>query len=451
MSLCVSLFNEGNIHVWADSRVSTEIDGVSYLVTDEFQKIRQIGDKVIFISGDAELAVQVFEAIKPESSIELIRDIARGYYKEYFKANKDNPAAQEGFGIELGLYIFTLERGVPVFYQIHYKNDFEIDRQEPNDKQIFTVAARSSEALAYIGEQLSSSGDVVDIDKVVASTYEHLADECIGGYLHGFLISKRGISSSVRRVKEKGTYPKWRGRPFRFHLDMKGNLLANSLTANYAKINSSDFSGGQIIGSSINVGNGMFTVDTSGNMYAGNGRFRGDIEASSFTGGTITGSLITGARIRTAVSGDRIELDPNGFVFYDGNNSRRVTLGTNREAGISGHTYYDTRAVSQGLIYAISDELHVMGNRSLRLGANGGTITLQGPVHFTSGSSVTGLRFDVSQVEGLQTELRSLQSQIDSLRRTLDSHTHTVYLPNHNHGNPQNQNWGDRTFTTSTP
>jgi len=169
MSLCVSLFNEGNIHVWADSRVSTEIDGKSYLVTDEFQKIRQIGDKVIFISGDAELGVQVFDAIKPDNSIELIRDIARGYYKEYFKANKDNQAAQEGHGIELGLYIFTLESNVPTFYQMHYGNDFEIDRHEPVDKQIFTVAAHSTEALAFIGKQLSGDG-AIDIDKVVAST-----------------------------------------------------------------------------------------------------------------------------------------------------------------------------------------------------------------------------------------------------------------------------------------
>lgn len=208
--------------------------------------------------------------------------------------------------------------------------------------------------------------------------------------------------------------------------------------------------GGSFIGGSIRIGS-SFSVDSSGHMVAVGADFSGTISASVITGGQINGTNITGAdilgsRIRTASSGDRIELDRDGFVFYDSNNARRVVLGTNPNAGISGHTYYNSSGQSQGLIYAISNELHVIGNNNLRLGANGGRIILQGLVEFTN--SVVGL--SVSQISGLQNQLDYLQSQINSLSQAYYNHTHSVTLPSHNHGRVENQNWGG-TFTTSRP
>lgn len=316
MSLCTSLFMDGKIHVWADSRVSTEVNGKNYLVTDDYKKIRQVGNKVIFISGDADLAERVFMRIKPDSSIEVIRNRARSHYNEFVRINGSKPAYQTEHGIGLGIYVFTIETTVPVFYQMHHKNDFEIDRQEPEDKQIFTVAARSDEALEYIGE-LTSRGGAIDIDEVVMTTYEHLANEFIGGRLYSFLVTAQGIYSVAKEIKEKRSYPKWRGRQFPYRADHKGNVLANKLTANSAQIKSSNFTDGAIVGSSINVGNGQFTVDTAGNMYAGNGRFRGNIEASVITGTQVRGSTVTGSLIQTAEAGiyPRAEMSNTSNMF----------------------------------------------------------------------------------------------------------------------------------------
>lgn len=280
-----------------------------------------------------------------------------------------------------------------------------------------------------------------------AITADGILAERVIGQLGNFVSMLIGSGNDVVQINTNGIaagHANWASAPFR--LDMKGNLVANSLTANYAKIFSSDFRDGAIIGSSMNVGNGNFTVDRNGNMYAGNGRFRGDIEAS-----TITGSTIIGSKIKTSVSGGRIELDSNGFLFYDSRGTQRVKLGWNSQADISGHTYYDSYGSAMGIVYAISGEMHVMGNRDLRLGATGGTVYLQGPVHFTSGTYVTGLSLGIDQISGLQAELRSLSSQIESLRYSFSNHTHSLYLPSHNHGNPQNQNWGGQSFTTSKP
>ncbi|EHB50130.1 phage tail protein [Paenibacillus lactis] len=285
-----------------------------------------------------------------------------------------------------------------------------------------------------------------------AITAHGILAETIIGQLGSFVSMLIGSGNNVTQINTNGIaagHANFGSAPFR--VDMQGNVVANRLTANSANIYSSNFMNGAIVGSSINVGNGMFTVSSGGHMVAQSGEFRGRISASTIDGGTINGTTIIGASIKTALSGERIELDPYGFVFYDIYNARRVTLGTNPSANISGHTYYNSSSQSQGLIYAIDYELHVIGNNGLRIGTNFGTTYLQGSVHFTNGSSVTGLSIGIGQISGLQSELYSLQSQINSLRNTFNAHSHTVYLPSHNHGNPQNQNWGDRTFTTSTP
>ncbi|MGG1879357.1 phage tail protein [Paenibacillus cisolokensis] len=284
-----------------------------------------------------------------------------------------------------------------------------------------------------------------------AITADGVIAERIVGQLGNFVSILIGSGNNVTQINTNGIaagHANFNSAPFR--VDMQGNVTANRLTANSANIFSSNFTNGAIVGSSINIGNGQFTVDTAGNMYAGNGRFRGNIEASIITGGRINGTEIVGASIKTALTGERIELDPFGFVFYDSLNARRVTLGTNPSANISGHTYYNAWSQSQGLIYASDYELHVIGTNSIRIGANAGTISLQGAVHFNNGSSVTGLVISIGQISGLRGQLDSLQSQIDALRNTFNSHTHSVNIGTHNHGNNQNQNWGG-TFPTSRP
>jgi hypothetical protein len=274
--------------------------------------------------------------------------------------------------------------------------------------------------------------------------------ETIIGQLGSFVSMLIGSGNNVTQINPNGIaagHADFNSAPAR--IDMQGNAVFNRLTANSAQINSSNFNGGAIVGSSINVGNGVFTVSQYGHMVAESGEFRGNIRASTIDGGTINGTNITGgdilgSRIRTASYGERIELDPDGFVFYDGYNARRVTLGTNPSANISGHTYYNSWSQSQGLVYAIDNELHVIGTNGLRLGANAGTIHLQGPVRFNS--SVSGLSLGIGDIAGLRSELNSLRDAID--RKSDRGHTHTLTLPTHNHGNSQNQNWGG-TFPTS--
>lgn len=286
-----------------------------------------------------------------------------------------------------------------------------------------------------------------------AITARGVVAETIIGQLGSFVSLLIGSGNDVTQINTNGIasgHADFNSAPFR--VDMKGNLVANKLTANSANIFSSNFTNGAIVGSSINVGSGVFTVSPSGHMVAESGEFRGNIKASTFEGGTITGALI-----RTSASGRRIEVDASGLRSYDGSGRNRITIGTGSDSGVAAIVFNGAGGGYAGEINAYQNNGLTIFSENLIIGSNNtsnpismqGATTFAGPVQFRS--SVSGISLGIGDISGLRSQLDSLQSQIDYLRSSYNSHSHSVYIPNHNHGNPQNQNWGDRTFTTSTP
>lgn len=141
-----------------------------------------------------------------------------------------------------------------------------------------------------------------------AVTAKGVSAEVIAGQLGSFVSLLIGKDNDVTQINTRGIaagHANFNSAPFQ--VDMKGNLLANKLTANYAQIKSSSFSEGAIVGSSINVGNGRFVVNTNGSVFAADGTFTGTINAKSgtfegaiYSNGQIIGGVITGALIRTS-------------------------------------------------------------------------------------------------------------------------------------------------------
>ncbi|WGU92045.1 hypothetical protein QJQ58_15645 [Paenibacillus dendritiformis] len=434
MSLCVSFYDDNKLLVCADSRVSSEVEGNNYLVTDEYKKIRQVGDKVIFISGEVEIAEDIFNSINEYSTIQMIKKRTKKCYEEFAKLHKNVPGYQNTeYGIEIGVYIFTFEDGVPVIYQmgfskIHNNGEFIFERQIPNHKQLSAVAAKSDEALPY-AQKLTKR---MPLERAILKTYEHFACEIIGGNLHSYLIDSTGIRFKTEKIKENRKYPKWQGRAFNFHADMRGNTYLNKLTANTAVINDSQFNGGNIIGSSVNVNN-RFLVDSNGNMSATNARFSGDI----------TGSTITGSLFKTATSSRRIELDQRGFRAIDSSGATRISIQTDSDQGIAGIGFNDASGSWQGQIIATSSDLSITAKNGLVFSGGVGGINHDSRVYFTYSatfnspvtfnSSVYGIT--INDVSGLYSKLDSLQSQIDTLRsEKANKNTYTSSSSSYNGG-----------------
>ncbi|MNW44381.1 Prophage endopeptidase tail [compost metagenome] len=301
------------------------------------------------------------------------------------------------------------------------------------------------------GIMLSTDGGV---NARTAITARGVVAETIVGQLGSFVSMLIGSGNNVTQINTNGIaagHANFNSAPFR--VDMQGNVVANKLTANSAQINSSNFNNGAIVGSSINVNGGVFSVSTSGHMIADSAEIRGAIRSSTFDGGTITGALF-----RTAASGRRIENDVNGFRSYDSSNRNRIRIMTTSDDAVAAMVFYGTSGSSAGEINAYQNSGLTVFSNELFLGSNStanpimiqGETTFNGRANFRYG--VSGLDLAISNISGLSSQLSYLQTQISSLRSDLNSHRHTVTTANHNHGNPDNApNTGGGTYTTSTP
>ncbi|WP_223068107.1 hypothetical protein [Paenibacillus caui] len=259
----------------------------------------------------------MFSRILPDSTYEDIQREAREVFADFSAAHKDTPGyADSRYGIEFGIYLHEIKDGVPVYVQFGYRDHFEINQQDPGEADVFGVAAHSDIALPLFVRKINSG---IPIELAALRTFESVADEVVGGYLTMFAIGQDGITCNRSAIKDRKPVTKVHDLSFPYTATMDGSIYASKLTAKTANISESNFKDGAIIGSSINVGNGQFTVDTAGNMYAGNGTFRGSITSGS----TITGALITGGRITSDT---------------DINITRDIRVGNNIYLGLTGQT-----------------------------------------------------------------------------------------------------------------
>lgn len=281
MSLCVSFYLDGNIYVYADSRVSAYENGKSYYVHDDYNKLRLVGDKVIFTSGELDICNRLYAAINERSTVAEIAEAARQSYADFKRANPDYDGGK--YGIEFGAYVHAIEDGVPVYYQLRYIDDFKVERQVPNNQELLAVAGRSEEALAYIAKLI---GRNVPIDKAILRTYEHLANEFIGGNLVRYTVMPGGVERLVRPIRDTKPLRMWSVRGASLHADMYGNVVARKITLtgtvenssiNTSTITAAVINGGQINGAQITGGSitSNTDIDITRDIRVGNNIYLG--------------------------------------------------------------------------------------------------------------------------------------------------------------------------------
>lgn len=235
------------------------------------------------------------------------------------------------------------------------------------------------------------------------------------------------------------------------YLDTEGNGIFSG------RVLASSFEGGTImIGSGDNAfrasdwgiwlgdesfADAPFSVDVAGKMKAVDGEFQGEITSSEINGGVITGALI-----RTNIFGvfPRAEMSDSDKTFA-------VWAEVDRGIEIRSYGSGSTSEIRyrNGSNYAFmslpgSDGLYMNGNNGLIMEFIG-DIRLRG---YNSTSVLSWANF-VSESTGssLQAELNSIWAAIGSKANSI--HSHTISIPNHNHGNPDNVNSGGGTFTTN--
>lgn len=156
---------------------------------------------------------------------------------------------------------------------------------------------------------------------------------------------------------------------------------------------------------------------------------------ADLVGGTITGTTINGVFINgSEITGGRIKSNTDIDVTRD------VRIGNNLE--LNGENEMVAKSVQftgVGSVYGdnLLKQLTVFGQNGVAL--NGGVR-----------GAFVGSIDDENRIvtsSALQQKLNEIWDAIN--KKANIGHTHTVVVPNHNHGNPQNQNSGGGTFVTS--
>lgn len=227
-----------------------------------------------------------------------------------------------------------------------------------------------------------------------------LAEQVIGQF-GNFVSMLIGTDNNVVQINTNGIAAgdaAFNDAPFR--VDMAGNLVANKLTANYAAIANSSFTDGAIVGSSINVGSGRFTVSSVGDVYA--------------EGGIFSGGAITGALIRTAASGERFEVDSSGWRTYDSSGRRRIGIYSGSGYNMSAITFDQSGGGRSGAINGGDGLFEVKSSDAtdLLLSAFTNNIYFQGQLNFSSAYSVTGLK--IEHVTGLVGQINAIWNYLYS-------------------------------------
>lgn len=169
----------------------------------------------------------------------------------------------------------------------------------PIDKNGNTVYAVNAEAILgklFLGEYLTLQNN--------SGTYKF--DDA------GFIAKSGNNSVRIQPNQSGELFSIYKGNNKQFYVDSDGNVhFTGDLTGS-----SGTFSG-NISGGSINLGNGTFTVDENGNMYASSARISGEVNASSGTigGWNIGTNSLYRNYVSTTIGYINTTLSPAGLTF----------------------------------------------------------------------------------------------------------------------------------------
>ncbi len=388
MSLCVIYCTGESVLVCADSRVSAYENGIHYYIHDDCHKVRQYGNKVIFAAGNFVATSKFFNYVEDNDTVDEVVKKAKSVFNKYETVLKKRRPEDEGD--QFGIYIFTSEKNRLMIYQVfHNENEWCINSQDVTGQNGFlAVAAHSKEAAPY-ADNLLKSGVCSDVGKIIVKTYEHFADEVIGGYLHPYVLFPNSIlKCDTIKIKDSKLLNTKYDIQDNYHCDINGNLhLIGKLNAG-SIISNSTIQGGSIsIGTPVNSVY-PFSVDNAGALIANKASIIGNIDCSSLKisgtnildsvnkimGDNLSDNSVGASKIKVNelyVGAGGIRLDPSAVISWGQVSSKPYIPQTASDVGaLPVGTYIpDTNAITTISRNEISTAT-IKANQ-----INGGTIT----------------------------------------------------------------------------
>ncbi len=204
MSLCLCVLHKNGIMISADSRccyLPEDNSSPQYAITDDCQKLYQVGDKVIFISGFYKLMIGIIDRFKKSEnqSISTLENISQTAYEEWKIIYPD--LIDCGKKIAGALVVATFENGKGVLYVLDNSvNDWKAERYEGENYPIpATLGSHAPDALQDLKYNLKQNcknyikNNVIDFYKMFYDIYSKYADEKMGGFMHFYSLSPIAI------------------------------------------------------------------------------------------------------------------------------------------------------------------------------------------------------------------------------------------------------------------
>ncbi|OMF39761.1 MULTISPECIES: phage tail protein [Paenibacillus] len=217
-----------------------------------------------------------------------------------------------------------------------------------------------------------------------------LAEQIIG-QLGSFVSLVIGSGNNVTKINTNGISAgndDYTIAPFR--VDMQGNVVARSIKLT-----------GQIDNSEMNASDIKASTVTAST-----------IRGSKLIGNEIEGGIITGALFRTAKEGRRIEINSTGLTAYNSFGGEAVSLGQSNDGG--GLLFMDNGS-PRGSVYGDQNGLHLGNMAGVYIHSTDDMVYFSGEVDFSQ-ATVSGLKLEVENIEGLRDTIRELRNEVASLR-----------------------------------
>lgn len=327
MSLCLLIQEEDRIIIGADSRESITINGEKFATGRNIRKIRVIGDLVIFSTGSAYVAGNILEEFEASGdwSIENLERIKDKHVELFAEQHGSRYFGDNGYDRShvIGFVICSFREGKSVVQAMSSKDSEVFNNVGSRIK--LADGARGPEALEMLKKHQQT--EVVEAYKLI---YSALADERIGGILSIFLIDKHGIKHGEfpiidnREIKIADAHLMWT-REHGLIIEREDHVSKVTMNSDEMKwevngekkLHYDAIENRLKFGGTLEAADGIFSGDLSavggtftGTLVGVDGTFSGMITASSFLGGSVTGSLI-----QTQSSYPRSEMNAAGNFF----------------------------------------------------------------------------------------------------------------------------------------
>lgn len=392
MSSCLVLQTREKLYIGADTSSSIFVNNKLYRLNNSTKKLFQLNNNsILYCAGNNLIASKVKDYIIPFYNNKYF-----SFYKLQDWLLKNFALVKGKQTIyDVEILIATIENNETIVYQLSQYNNYELTIHKPpkNGVQILSAGIKNQDCMSYAEKELLSKNGV---KAIYTNTFNALSCNYIGGnldlyeisidslnkiynnekiYENGIqyianvfkkksvsinaevLLSKLVMSENLWIENSSGTYkfdengfiasngtntikiqPNksdelfsiYKGSSQKFYIDSSGNVnFSGNLSGATGTFT------GLLSGGSINIGNGNFTVDSNGNMYATTGTYSGSININNAftvtsngymtaTSGLIGNWYISSGALIGSASNYRTVLTPAQIEFQETNRSLRI-------------------------------------------------------------------------------------------------------------------------------